>query len=101
MSTLVVAVDCSTTAAKAVVVEADGTVVGQAAHPIATATPHPAWHEQDPREWWTATRAAIAGAVAASGRIISALAGAWSLVAVPSRTRPIIPCRIAAMRKKL
>lgn len=68
MSALVVAVDCSTTAAKAVVVEADGAVVGQAAHPIATATPHPAWHEQDPGEWWTATRAAIAGAVAASGR---------------------------------
>ena len=68
MSALVVAVDCSTTAAKAVVVEADGTVVGQAAHPIATATPHPAWHEQDPGEWWTATRAAVAGAVAASGR---------------------------------
>lgn len=68
MSALVVAVDCSTTAAKAVVVEADGTVVGQAAHPIATATPHPAWHEQDPGAWWTATRAAIAGAVAASGR---------------------------------
>lgn len=68
MSALVVAVDCSTTAAKAIVVEADGSVVGQAAHPIATATPHPAWHEQDPGEWWTATRAAIAGAVAASGR---------------------------------
>lgn len=68
MSALVVAVDCSTTAAKAIVVEADGTVVGQAAHPIATATPRPAWHEQDPGEWWTATRAAIAGAVARSGR---------------------------------
>ena len=68
MSVLVVAVDCSTTAAKAVVVEADGTVVGQAAHPIATATPHPAWHEQDAEDWWTATRAAVAGAVAASGR---------------------------------
>lgn len=68
MNALVVAVDCSTTAAKAVVVEADGTVVGQAAQPITTATPRPAWHEQDPGEWWTATRAAIAGAVAASGR---------------------------------
>ena len=40
-------------------------------------------------------------AVAASGRIMSALAGAWSLVAVPSRTRPMMPCRIAAIRKKL
>jgi len=40
-------------------------------------------------------------ALSASGRIISALAGANSLVAVPSRTRPMMPCRMAAMRKKL
>lgn len=66
MSALVVAVDCSTTAAKAVVTAADGTVVGQAARPIATSTPRPAWHEQEAREWWTATRAAIADAVAAA-----------------------------------
>ena len=40
-------------------------------------------------------------AVAASGRTIRARAAACSLVAVPSRTRPAMPCRIAAMRKKL
>src|ERR1700722_11229336 len=40
-------------------------------------------------------------ALSASGRIISALAGANSDVAVPSRTRPIMPCKMAAMRKKL
>ena len=40
-------------------------------------------------------------ALVASGRIISALAGANSDVAVPSRTRPIMPCKMAAMRKKL
>ena len=40
-------------------------------------------------------------AVSASGRTICALAAACSLVAVPSRTRPAMPCRIAAMRKKL
>ena len=40
-------------------------------------------------------------ALSASGRIISALAGANSLVAVPSRTRPMMPCKMAAMRKKL
>src|SRR4029079_5517535 len=40
-------------------------------------------------------------AVSASGRTICALAGACSLVAVPSRTRPAMPCRIAAMGKKL
>src|SRR5262249_45951263 len=40
-------------------------------------------------------------AVSASGRTSAALAGACSLGAVPSRTRPAIPCKIAAMRKKL
>ena len=40
-------------------------------------------------------------ALSASGRTISALAGANSDVAVPSRTRPMMPCKIAAMRKKL
>ncbi len=40
-------------------------------------------------------------ALAASGRTNSALAAAKALVAVPSRTRPAMPCRIAARRKKL
>jgi xylulokinase len=65
---LVVAVDCSTTAAKAVVTEADGTVVGAGAAPLTTSSPHPAWHEQDARSWWEATREAVRAAVAASGR---------------------------------
>ena len=40
-------------------------------------------------------------AVSASGRTIWPLAAACSLVAVPSRTRPAMPCKIAAIRKKL
>ena len=60
---LVVAVDCSTTAAKAVVVDAAGTVRAQASRAFGTDQPHPAWHEQDAREWWTATSGAVADAV--------------------------------------
>src|SRR3954464_4744328 len=40
-------------------------------------------------------------AVAASGRTSGAMSAAVSLAAVPSRTRPTMPCRIAARRKKL
>ena len=40
-------------------------------------------------------------ALAASGRTRLAFAAATVLVAVPSRTRPTMPCRIAARRKKL
>lgn len=61
---LVVAVDCSTTAAKAVVHDAAGTVRAQTARPFATRQPHASWHEQDATHWLTATREAVAAAVA-------------------------------------
>ncbi len=73
MSTLVVAVDISTTAAKAVVQDAAGTVLAQATSPITTRQPHPTWHEQDAQEWWTATRDAISNAVALADEPVRAL----------------------------
>ena len=62
---LVVAVDCSTTAAKAVVQDRSGRVVASASRPLALDRPQPSWHEQDAESWWTATRDAVAEAVAA------------------------------------
>lgn len=62
---LVVAVDCSTTAAKAVAVDAAGTVVAAAARPLATATPAVGFHEQDATAWYSATVGAVAETVAA------------------------------------
>ena len=61
---LVVAVDCSTTAAKAIVRDRSGVVVSHAARPLTTRQPRPGWHEQDAEQWWTTTRDAIAAAVA-------------------------------------
>ncbi len=61
---LVVAVDCSTTAAKAIVVDAAGTVCAEASRAFDTQQPQAAWHEQDAEDWWSATRAAVAAAVA-------------------------------------
>ncbi len=60
---LVVAIDCSTTAAKAVVLDHDGRVLAQASHALATSQPRPASHEQDANAWWSATRAALVGAI--------------------------------------
>lgn len=56
---LVLGLDCSTTAAKAVVWTLEGTsiAVGRAAY--GHSAPHPGWGEQDPVEWWNATVAAI------------------------------------------
>jgi len=62
---LVIAVDCSTTAAKAVIHDEAGRAVAQAARPLRTLQPRPAWHEQDAEQWWVATQGAIAEAVAA------------------------------------
>jgi xylulokinase len=62
---LVIAVDCSTTAAKAVIYDEAGQAVAQAARTLSTLQPRPAWHELDAEQWWTATQGAIAEAVEA------------------------------------
>ena len=62
---LVVAVDCSTTAAKAVIHDEAGRVVAAAARPLRTLQPRPTFHEQDAEQWWTATVGAVHEAVAA------------------------------------
>jgi xylulokinase len=60
---LFLTVDCSTTASKAVVFEANGSVLATASRPLTLTHPQPGWHEQDAEQWWTATRAAIAEVV--------------------------------------
>ena len=58
-SPLVIAVDCSTTAAKAIVVDIDGNLVGSGSEPLHTDSPAPHWFEQHAPDWWTATDQAI------------------------------------------
>ena len=59
MEDLVLAIDCSTTAAKAVVWDLTGQAVSTGRASFSHAAPHPGWGEQDPTDWWTATVAAI------------------------------------------
>lgn len=63
----VVAVDCSTTGAKALVVDARGATLSQAHVPIDTSSPRPGWHEQRAEDWWGATRQAVRQALDAGG----------------------------------
>ena len=91
---LIVGVDCSTTAAKAVVVDGAGRVVGAGSSPLHTTTPRPGWHEQDPETWWTATSLAIASAVQRTGRAaeVTAVCIAHqreSFVCLDERGRPL------------
>lgn len=63
MGDLVLAVDCSTTAAKAVVWNMEGHAISIGRAGFSHSAPHPGWGEQDPVDWWTATVEAIGRAV--------------------------------------
>jgi len=64
---VVLGIDVSTTATKAVLVDGEGAVrgIGAAEHDVQT--PHPLWSEQDPAAWWAAASVAIPAALAAAG----------------------------------
>jgi xylulokinase len=59
-ATVVVGVDVGTTGVKALAVSPDGEVVARAEHSYPLSTPRPLWSEQDPRDWWAASEAALA-----------------------------------------
>ncbi|MDQ2673559.1 MAG: xylulokinase [Chloroflexota bacterium] len=64
---LVLGLDISTTATKAVLVDEAGGVagIGSATYPVSV--PRPRWSEQDPLVWWDAAVAAIAAALGDAG----------------------------------
>jgi xylulokinase len=64
---LVLGIDVSTTATKAVLMDGDGVVrgIGQSAYGLSA--PRPLWSEQDPADWWTGAVAAVRAVLAESG----------------------------------
>jgi xylulokinase len=52
-------IDIGTSGVKAVVLDEDGSVVGQGTAALTVQRPHPLWSEQDPDAWWRATTAAV------------------------------------------
>ncbi len=64
---VVVGVDTSTTATKAILVDEAGAVVATGAAEYGYDTPRPLWSEQDPGLWWEATAAAIRSALDTAG----------------------------------
>jgi xylulokinase len=65
---LVLGIDVSTTATKAVLIDGAGAVVAVAGAEYPFDTRRPLWSEQDPALWWGGAVAAIAGVLARSGR---------------------------------
>jgi xylulokinase len=55
----VIGVDCSTTAAKAVVWNDHGTSISEARATFELSQPRPGWGEQNAEDWWAATAAAV------------------------------------------
>jgi xylulokinase len=55
----VIGIDCSTTAAKAVVWDAAGEALSQARRAFDLSQPHPGWGEQNAEDWWSASAEAI------------------------------------------
>src|SRR5918994_581320 len=71
---LVLGIDASTTATKAVLVDADGHVRGLGTHEYGYDVPRPGWSEQDPELWCDGAVRATREALAAAGTDGSAVA---------------------------
>jgi xylulokinase len=64
---LVLGLDVSTTATKAVLLDDEGKIRATGVAEYAYETPRPLWSEQDPELWWTGTVTAVRSALAESG----------------------------------
>lgn len=63
----VIGIDVSTTATKALVMDQAGGVAAVGVSTYEYQTPRPTWTEQDPRQWWDATCAAVRSALDQAG----------------------------------
>src|SRR5215212_1980421 len=73
---ILLGIDVSTTGAKALLIDDEGRVLSSATTSLALSTPHPLWSEQEPEDWWTATKSSILQALAtadASGESVAAI----------------------------
>jgi xylulokinase len=69
-------IDVSTTGAKALIIDEQGSVAATHTTEYPLSTPRPLWSEQDPRDWWNGTCASIKAALSKanlSGGSISAI----------------------------
>jgi sugar (pentulose or hexulose) kinase len=61
---LVIGLDSSTTATKAIAWDAQGRALAEGRAAVALANPRPGWFEQDPAEWWLSAANALAAVTA-------------------------------------
>ena len=73
-ASVVLGLDVSTTATKAILIATDGSVVGMASSEYDFESPRPLWAEQDPALWWTAAQDAIGTVLRETGTSADAIA---------------------------
>ncbi len=56
---LVIGIDSSTTATKAIALDASGNNVAEGSCPVALSSPQPGYYEQDPSDWWSSAVTAL------------------------------------------
>lgn len=70
---MLLGLDLGTGSAKALLIDASGTVRGEGAASYPVRAPRPGWAESDPGDWWGACAEAVRGAVRRGGASVSAL----------------------------
>ncbi len=66
-------IDLGTSGVKAILVDEDRALVGEASAPLTLSRPRPLWSEQNPDDWWRATQNAVRAL--SSGSRLDAVAG--------------------------
>ena len=95
---LIIGLDSSTTACKALIWDVAGELVAEGRSPIPLEQPRPAWHEQPAETWWTAACTALRAATAQVDK--NRLAGLCispqreTFVPVDTQGRPLRPAII-------
>ena len=84
---LLLGIDVGTTSLKAILFDADGSVLAQASREYPTVYPHPNWAEQDPEEWWRAACAHPAAAFRRGRSRSAAVAG----IGVSGQAPSVVP----------
>jgi xylulokinase len=67
--------DLGTSGVKALLIDADQTIIGSTSAAISVSRPHPGWSEQDPADWVSATEAAMDALKAAHPKELAAVRG--------------------------
>jgi xylulokinase len=89
--TRIVGLDIGTSCAKAVAIDADGTVLQVAERGYAVSMPRPGWSEQHPEDWWRAAADVLEECDADNAVGIGLSGQMHGLVALDERDRPLRP----------